>query len=124
MTQEIDLEAWARKEHYAFFAPMSHPFYSLTFPVDVTALRRRCKQEGLSFYSAMVFGVTKAMEGVEAFDAHFGAVASGNTLWQVVGMAVTIAIMAFGIGKGMMMVLQLISASFGYSVELVIGQTG
>ena len=67
MTQEIDLETWARKEHYAFFAPMSHPFYSLTFPVDVTALRRRCKQEGLSFCSAMVFGVTKAMEGVEAF---------------------------------------------------------
>ena len=45
-------------------------------------------------------GTLFSMEGVEAFDAHFGAVASGNTLWQVVGMAVTIAIMAFGIGKG------------------------
>ena len=67
MTQEIDLETWDRREHYAFFAPMSHPFYSLTFPVDVTALRRRCKEEGLPFYPAMVFGVTKAMEGVEAF---------------------------------------------------------
>lgn len=29
---------------------------------------------------------------------------------------------SFGIGKGMMMVLQLVSASFGYSMELVIGQ--
>lgn len=67
MTHEIDLETWDRREHYAFFAPMSHPFYSLTFPVDVTALRRRCKEEGLPFYPAMVFGVTKAMEGVEAF---------------------------------------------------------
>ena len=46
---------------------MSHPFYSLTFPVDVTALRRRCKEDGLPFYPAMAFGVTKAMERVEAF---------------------------------------------------------
>ena len=58
MTREIDLKTWDRREHYAFFAPMSHPFYSLTFPVDVTALRRRCKDEGLPFYPAMVFAVT------------------------------------------------------------------
>ena len=67
MTREIDMETWPRKEHYAFFAPMSHPFYSLTFPVDITGLRRRCKRDGLPFYPAMVFGVTKAMERVEAF---------------------------------------------------------
>lgn len=46
MTREIDMETWPRKEHYAFFAPMSHPFYSLTFPVDITGLRRRCKRDG------------------------------------------------------------------------------
>lgn len=67
MTREIDREHWERREHYAFFAPMSHPFYSLTFPVDVTPLRQRCKREGLPFYPAMVFAVTKAMEQVEAF---------------------------------------------------------
>ena len=35
----IDRGAWPREGHYRFFAPMSQPFYSLTFPVDVTALR-------------------------------------------------------------------------------------
>lgn len=52
-------------------------------------------------YTADAFtGTLSALEGVEAFDSHFGAVSSGNTLWQIVGMAVTIAIMAFGIGRG------------------------
>jgi len=48
---------------------------------------------------ALTGGLT-ALEGVDAFDAHFGATASGNMTWQLVGMAVTIVIMAFGIGKG------------------------
>lgn len=63
----IDRSTWPREGHYRFFAPMSHPFYSLTFPVDVTALRRYVKENHLSFYTSMVFLVTKAMEEVEAF---------------------------------------------------------
>lgn len=63
----IDRETWPRRGHYAFFAPMSHPFYALTFPVDVTPLRAYCGDRGLPFYPAMVFAVTKAMERVEAF---------------------------------------------------------
>ena len=35
-----------------------------------------------------------------AFDANFGATAGGNVFWQLVGMAVTVVIMAFGIGRG------------------------
>lgn len=63
----IDRKSWPREGHYRFFAPMSHPFYSLTFPVDVTALRRYVKAKNLPFYAAMVFLVTKAMEDVEEF---------------------------------------------------------
>ena len=40
------------------------------------------------------------MQGVAAFDANFGATAGGNIFWQLVGMAVTVVIMAFGIGRG------------------------
>ena len=63
----IDKGSWPRRAHYDFFAPMSHPFYALTFPVDVTPLRALCKERGLSFYTAMVFAVIKAMEQVDAF---------------------------------------------------------
>ncbi len=45
-------------------------------------------------------GTLAAMEGADAFSAHFEAVSSENALWQVLGMVVTIAIMAFGIGRG------------------------
>ena len=65
--RRIDKQSWPRRDHYDFFAPMSDPFYTLSFPVEVTALRNCCKARGLSFYHAMVYGVTKAMESVEAF---------------------------------------------------------
>lgn len=63
----IDKSTWPRRGHFDFFAPMSNPFYSLTFPVDVTGLRRYTKSNSISFYYSMVFAVTKAMERVEAF---------------------------------------------------------
>ena len=73
----IDKGSWPRRAHYDFFAPMSHPFYALTFPVDVTPLRALCKERGLSFYTAMVFAVIKAMEQVDAFAA------AGKTLCAI-----------------------------------------
>ena len=63
----IDKPTGPRRAIYDFFAPMSDPFYTLTFPVDVTALRAWCRGKGLPFYPAMVFAVTRAMEEVEAF---------------------------------------------------------
>lgn len=41
-----------------------------------------------------------SMESVDEFNAMFGATAASNPVWQVLGMAVTLVIMAFGIGKG------------------------
>ena len=63
----IDKETWPRRGHYEFFAPMSNPFYSLTFPVDVTNLKSYTKRNKLSFYYSLVYLVTKAMDQVEAF---------------------------------------------------------
>ena len=63
----IDKASWPRREIYDFFAGLSDPFYALTFPVEVTRLRAWCKREGLPFYPAMVYGVTKAMERADAF---------------------------------------------------------
>ena len=67
MTTEIDYATWPRRGHYEFFRPMSNPFYSLTFPVDVTALKRFTRARGLSFYHGLVYCVTRAMDAVEAF---------------------------------------------------------
>lgn len=63
----IDRAVWPREEHYRFFAAMSDPVFALTFPVDVTNLRAYVKERGLSFYTALVFLMTKSLEDVEAF---------------------------------------------------------
>lgn len=45
-------------------------------------------------------GQLSSLTDVSAFDAYFGATASGNVFWQWIGMVLTIVIMVFGIGKG------------------------
>lgn len=45
-------------------------------------------------------GGLMALDGVPAFDSLFSTTAGSNVGWQVLGMVVTVAIMAFGIGKG------------------------
>ncbi len=45
----IDKETWPRRAHYDFFTPMSDPFYTLTFPVDVTPLRAWCRANAMPF---------------------------------------------------------------------------
>ena len=52
------------------------------------------------YTAGAITGSLSALDGPDAFSAQFGATASGNTGWQVAGMAVTIVIMAFGVGKG------------------------
>jgi len=52
-------------------------------------------------YTVLSFtGGLSSMENLAAFDALFGSTATSNVTWQLVGMAITILIMVFGIGKG------------------------
>ena len=45
-------------------------------------------------------GQLSAMTTVDAFAGAFGATATSNPAWQVLGMVLTVVIMAFGIGGG------------------------
>lgn len=65
--EKIDLNAWERKEIFEFFSGVSNPFYSVTFNVDVTDAYNFAKQNGVSFYYAMTYLATKALNSVEAF---------------------------------------------------------
>lgn len=52
-------------------------------------------------YTAAAFtGSLSTVKDLDSFAAMFGQTAAGNTLWQLIGMAVAITIMVFGIGKG------------------------
>ena len=65
--EKIDINSWPRREVYEFFSAISQPFYSVTFNVDVTELYGYVKKEGLSFYYALTYLVTKAINSVDAF---------------------------------------------------------
>ena len=62
----IDPASWNRREIYALFSACDHPFYSVTFELDVTNLRRFTHENGLSFYYSLAYLITEAMESVEA----------------------------------------------------------
>ena len=67
MIRNIDMNTWPRKEIYDFFSPISNPFYSVTFTLDVTNLYRYVRERGLSFYYALVYLCTQAVNQTEAF---------------------------------------------------------
>ena len=65
--QKIDLSTWERRELFDFFSAVSYPFYSVTFRVDVTNLHRYVREHHLSFYYALGWLATRAVNAVENF---------------------------------------------------------
>lgn len=67
MMTPVSMNDWSRKEVFDFFSPMSQPFFSVTFKQDVTNLYRFAKENDVSFYYALTYLCTQAINGVEAF---------------------------------------------------------
>ncbi len=63
----FDYDTWPRREIYEFFSGVSQPFYSVTFRVDVTRVYEHVKARGLSFYYALTWLVTRAVNRVPEF---------------------------------------------------------
>lgn len=63
----VSFSDWPRHEIFRFFSGMPDPFFSVTFPVDVTNVKRYSKARGLSFYYTMVWLCAQALNSVEAF---------------------------------------------------------
>ena len=65
--ERVDLSSWPRREIFDFFSGISNPYYSVTFRLDVTALRKLTRERGLSFYHSLIWLCTRALARVEAF---------------------------------------------------------
>ena len=63
----VDITNWPRRESYEYFSTVSQPFYSVTYTQTVTEIHNFARRRGLSFYFAMVWAVTAAVNRVEAF---------------------------------------------------------
>lgn len=65
--KSIQYQQWERRPVYEFFSGMSNPFYSVSFRQDVTGLYHYTKAHHLSFYKAMIWACTEALNGIPAF---------------------------------------------------------
>ncbi len=64
---KIDLNTWKRTKMFRFMENVDFPFYSVTVPVDVTNVKKVSKEKNVSFYMAMTWVVTKAVNSIENF---------------------------------------------------------
>ncbi len=63
----IDPKNWKRSKHYAMFTAMSHPHFSVSADMDITAFMTWIKEEGFPFYHTMIYAVTTAANGIPEF---------------------------------------------------------
>lgn len=61
------VEEYYRQEHFDFFRSYRNPFYSLTFTLDMTALKAFVEERGYSTYLNLCYFFAKGMQEVEDF---------------------------------------------------------
>lgn len=65
--RKLEIDTWERKEIFAFMSALSDPFYTVCFNVDVTSVYEYTHRKKLSFYYALIYLVTRAINEVPAF---------------------------------------------------------
>ena len=65
--RHIDMETWARKEHFKVFNSWTHPQFNLCANVDLTAFMPLVKQHNFSLNLAIVYVVTRTANAIPEF---------------------------------------------------------
>ncbi|MCD8138451.1 MAG: hypothetical protein LUE17_01495 [Planctomycetaceae bacterium] len=63
----IELSTWKRRAHFGVFGRGDYPYDGVTTTVDVTKLLDACRDNGIRFFNAFLYVVTRAMNEVENF---------------------------------------------------------
>lgn len=63
----VDLKNWKRKGHYEFFHRMDYPQFNICMDIDVSNFVKFTRQNGLSFYYAMIFATTSVINQIDDF---------------------------------------------------------
>jgi len=67
MRQKLDLETWARKEHFNFFSKFEEPFYGICVNIDCTTAYKFAKEKGVSFFLYTLYKALAAAQVTEPF---------------------------------------------------------
>ncbi len=65
--QKFDISNWKRKTAFYFFQDFEKPFFNICANLDVSNLRKTCKQKNASFFSASLFLAIKAANSILEF---------------------------------------------------------
>jgi chloramphenicol O-acetyltransferase type A len=63
----LDLDTWARRQHFDHFRPYDYPYSGLTANVDLTAFYPAVKVGGYSLTVAMIYVITRAANAIPEF---------------------------------------------------------
>jgi chloramphenicol O-acetyltransferase type A len=72
MKQSINIETWARKDHFNFFRQFDEPFFGVTVNIDCTKAYAAAKEKGVSFFLYYLHKALSAANSVEAFRYRIG----------------------------------------------------
>lgn len=67
MKTKVDIDRWARKEHFLFFNQFEEPYYGVNVTIDCTAAYRDAKANGVSFFLYYLYKSLAAAQQIEAF---------------------------------------------------------
>jgi len=63
----IDMQTWARREHFKKFLAFNHPHFGMTANVDLTAFYPTLKQRGYSISVAIVYVLSRVANAIPEF---------------------------------------------------------
>ena len=65
--KKIDMDTWARREHYEYYTKQLKVEYNITANVDVKNVLDFCHSKDYKFYPAMIYLVTKTLNRIDNF---------------------------------------------------------
>lgn len=63
----LDMDAYPRKDHFAYFNALAYPYVGLTVNVDITELLAAVRERKLPFFLTVCYCVARAANGVAPF---------------------------------------------------------
>lgn len=67
MKQQLDIETWARREHFHFFKQFEEPFFGVCVNIDCTVAYHDAKVKGVSFFLYYLYQSLAAAQRIEPF---------------------------------------------------------
>lgn len=63
----VDMEHFARREHFEYYQKLVRTNYNLTANIDLTAFQKKLKEKGFRFYPAFLYAVVKGVNQNKEF---------------------------------------------------------